>query len=91
MGIKINASIRDAAQKSFVKLFKNDGKDYITATIALSPATVKWIVEISRDLGDDEYFTLRGNLFQSKDDAPSAYDGVAKPYRVGDNKVEYLG
>lgn len=91
MSIKIDSSIRDAAQKSFVKLYRNEGKDYVTATVALNPDTVKWIVETSKSLGDGKYITLRGNLFQSKDDKPSAYDGVVKPQQAGDDKVEYVG
>lgn len=91
MNLKINSSIRDAVQKTFVKLYRNEGKDYVTATIALNPATVKWIAEVSKDLEEGQYVTLRGSLFQSADNKASVYDGVAKPHQVGSDKVEYLG
>lgn len=90
--MKINTTIKDARQTAIVKLYPAEGKSYkASATVALTPELVAWIVSNASEFGAGDWLELRANLFESKEDAPSLYDGKAKPSKVGKEKVEYLG
>jgi hypothetical protein len=90
MSFQINSTIKDAQQTALVKLYRAEGKSYdVTATVDLTPELIKFIK--SDAVSADSWLSLRANLFTSKEEAQSNYDGKAKPSKVNGEKVEYIG